>query len=112
VAGCPFEDESVLAVAAAIEREFGYRPPLAELVQSTWPWPLSLSYESSDQEATPLPCYAFDLGRVAVFAGTLGGASVDSRMINVGATRTVVGSLLMWPSILSMRMLAALAPIS
>ena len=27
VAGCPFEDESVLAVAAAIEREFGYRPP-------------------------------------------------------------------------------------
>jgi Asp-tRNA(Asn)/Glu-tRNA(Gln) amidotransferase A subunit family amidase len=31
VAGCPFEDESVLAVAAAIEREFGYRPPpLAE----------------------------------------------------------------------------------
>lgn len=31
VAGCPFEDENVLAVAAAIEREFGYRPPpLAE----------------------------------------------------------------------------------
>jgi Asp-tRNA(Asn)/Glu-tRNA(Gln) amidotransferase A subunit family amidase len=30
VAGCPFEDESVLAVAAAVEREFGYRsPPLA-----------------------------------------------------------------------------------
>ncbi|MDT7814148.1 MAG: amidase [Acidobacteriaceae bacterium] len=28
VAGCPFEDESVLAVAAAVEREFGYRPPL------------------------------------------------------------------------------------
>jgi Asp-tRNA(Asn)/Glu-tRNA(Gln) amidotransferase A subunit family amidase len=27
VAGCPFADESVLAVAAAIEREFGYRPP-------------------------------------------------------------------------------------
>jgi Asp-tRNA(Asn)/Glu-tRNA(Gln) amidotransferase A subunit family amidase len=27
VAGCPFEDESVLAVAAAVEREFGYRPP-------------------------------------------------------------------------------------
>jgi amidase len=27
VAGRPFEDESVLAVAAAIEREFGYQPP-------------------------------------------------------------------------------------
>ena len=27
VAGRPFEDERVLAVAAAIEREFGYRPP-------------------------------------------------------------------------------------
>jgi Asp-tRNA(Asn)/Glu-tRNA(Gln) amidotransferase A subunit family amidase len=27
VAGHPFEDESVLAVAAAIEREFGYQPP-------------------------------------------------------------------------------------
>ena len=32
VAGCPFEDEQVLAVAAAIEHEFGYRPP--PLVQS------------------------------------------------------------------------------
>ena len=58
------------------------------------------------------PCYLWDLGRVAAFAGALWGASVDSRMINVGATRTVVGSLLMWPSILSIRMLAALAPIS
>ncbi len=27
IAGRPFEDEAVLAVAAAIEREFGYRPP-------------------------------------------------------------------------------------
>jgi Asp-tRNA(Asn)/Glu-tRNA(Gln) amidotransferase A subunit family amidase len=27
VAGRPFEDESVLAVAAAVERAFGYRPP-------------------------------------------------------------------------------------
>jgi Asp-tRNA(Asn)/Glu-tRNA(Gln) amidotransferase A subunit family amidase len=31
VAGRPFQDESVLGVAAAIERAFGYRPPpLAE----------------------------------------------------------------------------------
>jgi Asp-tRNA(Asn)/Glu-tRNA(Gln) amidotransferase A subunit family amidase len=36
VAGCPFEDESVLAVAAAIEREFGYRPPpLAQRLSPT-----------------------------------------------------------------------------
>ncbi|HTF61898.1 MAG TPA: amidase [Edaphobacter sp.] len=28
VAGRPFDDESVLAVAAAVERAFGYRPPL------------------------------------------------------------------------------------
>jgi Asp-tRNA(Asn)/Glu-tRNA(Gln) amidotransferase A subunit family amidase len=27
IAGRPFEDEAVLAVAAAIEREFGYQPP-------------------------------------------------------------------------------------
>lgn len=27
IAGRPFEDEQVLAVAAALEREFGYRPP-------------------------------------------------------------------------------------
>jgi Asp-tRNA(Asn)/Glu-tRNA(Gln) amidotransferase A subunit family amidase len=27
IAGNPYEDERVLAVAAAIEREFGYRPP-------------------------------------------------------------------------------------
>jgi Asp-tRNA(Asn)/Glu-tRNA(Gln) amidotransferase A subunit family amidase len=27
VAGRPFEDERVLAVAAAIESEFGYQPP-------------------------------------------------------------------------------------
>ena len=27
VAGRPFEDERVLAVAAAIEQGFGYRPP-------------------------------------------------------------------------------------
>jgi amidase len=27
VAGRPFEDETVLAVAEAIDREFGYQPP-------------------------------------------------------------------------------------
>jgi Asp-tRNA(Asn)/Glu-tRNA(Gln) amidotransferase A subunit family amidase len=27
IAGRPYEDELVLAVAAALEREFGYRPP-------------------------------------------------------------------------------------
>jgi Asp-tRNA(Asn)/Glu-tRNA(Gln) amidotransferase A subunit family amidase len=27
IAGLPFEDEAVLAVAAAVEREFGYQPP-------------------------------------------------------------------------------------
>ena len=32
IAGRPFEDERVLAVAAAVERDFGYRPPpLAEI---------------------------------------------------------------------------------
>jgi amidase len=31
VAGRPFEDEAVLAIASAIDREFGYRvPPLAD----------------------------------------------------------------------------------
>jgi Asp-tRNA(Asn)/Glu-tRNA(Gln) amidotransferase A subunit family amidase len=27
IAGRPFEDEAVLAVASAVEREFGYQPP-------------------------------------------------------------------------------------